>query len=52
MTGDGNHTSVGGYRVLSGKLEQGHEVTAESFNECQIILSVTSGLREANGALS
>lgn len=34
-----------------GKLEQGHEVSAESFNECQIMLSATAALREANSGL-
>lgn len=37
MTGDGNHTSLGGYGLFGGKLERGHEVSGERFNEDQII---------------
>lgn len=44
MTGDGNHTSFGGYGLFSGKLERGREVTGGRFNECQIILSATAAI--------
>lgn len=50
MTGAGNHTSFGGCGLFSGKLERGRGVTGESFNECQIILSATAALGEAESA--